>query len=392
MQKEDIRKLFDKYREGTCTSEEKALIEDWYLHYARQTKGALPDKASMEQALDDVWHTLPIHERRLPRGNSGFLYIAAAVALFLLFAVGLYFTFIGRPGSTQVLTSHLGSDLPDFAASDDEAYLMLEDGSKINLDSVRSGSDFEHQHTKIHKTDDGILVYGVSPNNEAPTAHTMAFNTVNIPKTKQYQLVLPDGTKVWLNSLSTMRFPATFDDNERRVKITGEAYFEVAKDKARPFYVETSGMTVKVLGTKFNVNAYADEAVITTTLLSGSVELSSSKSDGASANPASTILHPGEAAQLWPVRNKFTVKEVDAAGAIAWKDGIISFNNADLKSIMRQMVRWYDVEVEYNGEATKRRFTGGISKEAPLMEFLRILELYDVKFLKKENKIIILPD
>ncbi|HEY9259959.1 FecR family protein, partial [Chitinophaga sp.] len=206
-------------------------------------------------------------------------------------------------------------------------------------------------------------------------------------RSKQYQLVLADGSSVWLNAASSVRFPAAFSGNVRRVEITGEAYFEVApllrNGKKVPFIVSTHGMEVQVLGTHFNVNAYPDERTIKTTLLEGSVIVTKGKTK--------QLLKPGEQARLDPGNNLVLYKDVDTDREIAWKNGYFSFDQADLSSVMRQISRWYDVDIVYAGQVPDRHFGGEISRTSRVSEVLKILEESKVHFKIEEKRIIVLP-
>src|SRR5699024_5260550 len=199
----------------------------------------------------------------------------------------------------------------------------------------------------------------------------IAYNSLTTPRGGQYQLTLPDGTKVWLNAASSIRYPTAFTEHERQVKITGEAYFEVAKDAHKPFIVTVDNMEVKVLGTRFNINAYADETTINTTLLEGSVKVVSSTD-----NIRSLILNSGQQVQLDKVGQMELVKNADVGEVSAWKKGLFVFHSDELPAIMRRLSRWYDVEVEYkNNTVPTTHFTGAIQRDVNISEVLKMFEL-----------------
>jgi len=201
----------------------------------------------------------------------------------------------------------------------------------------------------------------------------------------EYQVVLADGTKVWLNALSSIRFPTSFKGSERKVEITGEAYFEVAKNARMPFRVIGGSQTVEVLGTHFNINAYPDESAVATTLLEGSVKVA--MHDG-----QAKVLKPGEQALIFKENNSFRVKEVDAEDAVAWKNGYFQFNDDDLKTIMNQLSRWYNVEIVYQQANLDQKFGGTISRSKNLSQVLRILELTgNVRFRVEGRRITVMP-
>jgi transmembrane sensor len=219
------------------------------------------------------------------------------------------------------------------------------------------------------------------------------------PKGGQYQLVLPDGSKVWLNAASSIRYPVAFTGNERNVELTGEAYFEVAKNPAMPFKVIIPSSTkagrsmIEVLGTHFNVSAYNDEDATKTTLLEGKVRIVSG--EWAAGNGRSTgkkqeaLLQPGQQALLFTSGQLKKIDDADVELAMAWKNGFTAFKSADIKSIMRQVARWYNVEVVYEGTIPQRSFTGGVSRDARLSELLHLLEVSKVNFRMEGNRLVV---
>jgi ferric-dicitrate binding protein FerR (iron transport regulator) len=257
------------------------------------------------------------------------------------------------------------------------AMLTIGDGSTIVLDSINNGN-IQRGGVTINKQG-GLLVYAGSLAAKAHTA--VVYNTLTTPRGGQYKVVLADGTRVWLNASSSLHFPTAFTGKERNVELTGEAYFEVAGNKEKPFHVNVNGIDVEVLGTHFNINAYADETAVKTTLLEGSVRVVSGGTAG--------LLRPGEQGVLNKKGTGIEIKKVDMNEVIAWKNGLFQFDGADIKSIMRQIGRWYDVEIEYSGEVSKRRFEGKISRDAQLSDVLKILELSNVKFSVEGKRIVV---
>lgn len=257
------------------------------------------------------------------------------------------------------------------------ATLTLSDGSSIDLDGAKSGELASEGITDIKKTEQGKLVY--APGQASAAASKEMYNTVSTPRGGQYHVVLPDGTKVWLNAASSIYFPTQFKGNRREVRLRGEAYFEVAKDKLKPFIVAVNDSEVEVLGTNFNILSYDDE-VLTTTLLEGSVKL---KHLG-----AERTIRPGQAAMLY---KGIQVEEVNVDDAVAWKQGVTAFSNADIYSIMRQISRWYDLDVVYRGQLPERKFTGKIPRSARLSKVLKVLELSNINFRIEDKKIIVTP-
>ena len=266
----------------------------------------------------------------------------------------------------------------DVSPGGNKAVLTLADGSTIVLDEAQNGELAQQGNSKIIKLD-GKLSY--DPVNKNPKE--VVYNTISTPNGGQYQLELADGSLVWLNATSSIRFPTTFIGKERRIEITGEAYFEIAKNREMPFIVAVNGAEVQVLGTRFNINAYNDEDNVRTTLLEGSVKFVSGDN--------SNILKPGQQFQLakngaFNVANDVNVDEV-----VAWKNGLFAFENATIEKVMRQFSRWYDVEIEYRGK-TDDLFIAEMRRNIKLSDALKALELTGkVKFDIEGKKIIVMP-
>ena len=231
---------------------------------------------------------------------------------------------------------------------------------------------------QIEKLTNGQLVYTPLINK----SDKVVFNTLATPRGGQFKLSLPDGSEVWLNAVSSIRYPTAFIGNERKVEITGEAYFEIAHDAAKPFKVIVNGTEVKVLGTHFNINAYNDEATVKTTLLEGIVSLSNAAS-------AVVTLKPGQQAQIGNSRDIKVINNVDIDQEVAWKNGYFSFYKADLQTVMRQIGRWYDLEILYEGKIPERQFGGKIDRNSNATEVLKILEESKVHFRIEDGKIVV---
>lgn len=258
------------------------------------------------------------------------------------------------------------------------AVLTTSDGKAIILDSMPNGLLTQQGNTDVKKLG-GLLEY------KAPASFirdtVISYNTVSTPRGGQYQIVLSDGSKVWLNAASSIRFPTAFSGSLREVELTGEAYFEVAKNKEKPFLVKVRDMKIAVLGTHFNVKAYEDEAETKTSLLEGSVKIIQGKEAG--------LLKPGQQAVINFKDDKVKIATADMVEVIAWKNGLFRFEGANIETIMREIGRWYDVEIVYAGKVPMRRFEGKINRNAGLSEVLRILELSNVKFSIAGKKIIV---
>jgi transmembrane sensor len=252
------------------------------------------------------------------------------------------------------------------------AILTLSNGSKIVLDSAGNGLLANQNNTAVSKKNGGV-VYTAGSDAQA------VYNTMTTPRARQYNLELSDGTKVWLNASSSITFPTSFSANERKVILTGEAYFEVAKDKKRPFRVSVNDMQVNVLGTHFNINAYDDEAAVNTTLLEGSVLLTE--------KGKKVLLKPGQQAQKQKSGAIIVNDNVNLDEVMGWKNGVFYFDNASLQTVLRQVSRWYDVDVVFEKGVPARIFEGEIQRNLQLSQVLKILEKNKVHF-KIDGKIL----
>ncbi|RBL88827.1 FecR family protein [Chitinophaga flava] len=273
------------------------------------------------------------------------------------------------------------STTPDVAPGGNKAMLTLGDGSQITLDSAGNGVLAQQGNSKITKLANGQLVYDASGNSRGK----ILYNTMSTPLGGQYKLVLPDGTTVWLNAGSSVTYPTAFAGAERKVSVTGEAYFEVTKNPDMPFRVTANNTTVEVLGTHFNINAYKDETSINTTLLEGAVRLH--------AHNRQLLLKPGQQARVSVLNTDVHVADnVDLSSIVAWKEGYFSFNDADLPTVMRQLARWYNVEVTYEGEIPDRVFSGEIGRSLSLSQVLKGLSRTRIKYrIEDGRRIIIQP-
>lgn len=262
-----------------------------------------------------------------------------------------------------------------------KALLTLANGKTVVLDSASNGIIASIGNTSVVKTNDGKIVY--QPASNAETNKILVYNTLSTPKGGEYQVTLPDGTKVWLNAASSISYPQTFSGNERRVKLSGEAYFEVAKNKTKPFYVMVNDVQVRVLGTHFNISGYTDDDKITTTLLEGAVQVSKNNAVKALVPGQKAIVNNGSAAIM--------VSAADAADAIAWKNGYFTFNDEDITGIMKKVSRWYDVEVVYEGAVSNEKFGGTFYRSKSINELLDYLRrIGNISFKVSGRRIIVM--
>jgi len=373
--------LFQRYLDNTCTVEEHRELMLLLQQSAYDT--------SAREMLDKVWNGLTIDHRlsvskadaifsnilasdipaqqaparSLPSKPVYRLYtrVAVAAAVLLAIATGAYFL-LNRTSSHEATATgshHFKNDIPP---GRNNAILVLADGHKINLDSSGNGNIAREGNTTIRKQD-GELSYSPS---QAAGKEPETFNTVTTARGNQYRLVLPDGSRVWLNAESSIRFRPAFAGQERRVEMTGEAYFEVKHNDKIPFVVVVNGMEVHDQGTQFNINAYTNESLTNTTLVEGSVKVVK----GANTS----MLKPGQQAQVNGEGHIKLVKEADVEAATAWKNGQFMFQGNNIQSVMRQLERWYDIEVSYSGNVSKEEFVGAISRFQHISDVLMMLE------------------
>lgn len=303
---------------------------------------------------------------------------AAAAILVIAITTAVFMLVERKPGGTEPGIAK--STVNDVLPGGYRATLQLANGQVIILDSAANGSLAKQGNTSIIKLANGQIAYNLESN---VTTEVM-YNTMSTPAGGQFKLQLPDGTNVWLNAASSITYPTAFVGKDRTVSIKGEAYFEVAKDQSKPFHVKVNNMDVEVLGTHFNINSYADESAIKTTLLEGSVKV---KSELQSA----VILKPGEQALL-AANSPLTIEHSpDIDQVMAWKNGLFNFNKLSLQEVMKQIARWYDVEVLYQGEVKPKKFGGEIQRDLNLSEVLEGLKETGIHFRIEEKKLIVLP-
>lgn len=377
-----FKELADKWVQGTIEKEECAYFESWY-HSFNDEQLILPDSrhASAEALKDHLFGAIQNKRSESITPKSGgqasmrlwYRFSAAAVFLIAIFG-GLLFYF-----NPQTIGNHSQQDL---GPGGQKAMLTLANGQVIFLNDTISGKLADQNGVRIDKTSNGELVYQAKGQVTAQKSNeNTSFNSLSTPRGGQYQIVLPDGTKVWLNAASILTYPTIFTGKERLVDLKGEAYFEVAKQRI-PFVVKTPRQEVRVLGTHFNINAYTDEEKTSTTLLEGAVLVNTK-------GLSPVLLKPNQQAIL--SNNYLKVVSVDVEAAVAWKNDLFLFENADLEMVMRQIGRWYDLDIEYHGEIPKSTFNGKISRHLKLSKVLDILKYYKVNFSLKGKKLVISP-
>lgn len=386
MTKEEYIALYERYLSGDYSSEDEKLLMEYHDEFVLSD---LPWNhalmGSKQEVRDEVYQKL--EERINHRKKLSLLRWSAAAAIALcILAAGLYK--LWNPPVQQLAEKENQQQRlkNDILPGGNKAVLTLADGSQIVLDDVNAGFLASEGNTRISKTKDGQLVYHADAGNPAKETQ---INTISTPRGGQYEVILPDGTKVWLNASSSISFPAVFAAKERKVVLKGEAYFEAAKavsddGKRIPFKVVVNDMEVEVLGTHFNIMAYSDEEAVKTTLLEGAVRLT--------RNTSQVLLKPGRQAVVYAGSDNIKVQNVDVEEAVAWKNGYFTFNNENIHSVMRKIARWYDVEVEYQGNMAEKDFGGSVSKFENISEVLKMLELTGtVHFNIKERRVLVMP-
>lgn len=402
MTKQELFALLNKYLEGNASKEEIDLLSRYYNSFQQNghwNETELGQKSNIEAKIfkhiqekirasnkkstiesiinqENVQEGKVLHLKRRPKIFT-FTRIAAAASIIGLLLL-VTFVWYNRGGKKEIAQTEVKnkSYKNDILPGGDKAILTLADGSTIVLDDALNGTLTQQGNTKVIKLG-GRLAYD--------PAHTdskeVVYNTISTPRGGQYQVELPDGTNVWLNAASSIKFPTAFIGKERRVDITGEGYFEVAKNKYMPFIVGVNGAEVQVFGTHFNVMAYNDEAAIKTTLLEGSVKFV----NGNSAH----MLQPGQQSQLTKDGQVKVVKDVDVDEVVAWKNGLFYFENANIETVMRQLSRWYDVEVVYQNEQDADPLHAEIPRNTKLSDALKALELTGSARFKIEGRKVI---
>lgn len=366
MQKKDVNDLIAKFREGKCTEEEETLLKYWLHHLNQQGESGLTEDDFLE-AKEQMWNEItPV--RKLRRSYAGW-YAAAAAILILAVSFGLYFFKNGPNTQTQQMSKSI-------EPGGNKAVLTLANGRQVVLNGTANGKIAEQSGLRISKTADGLLVCTAVSADRDTKNNNPQYNTIATPKGGQYQINLPDGSKVWLNAASSLRFPSSFSGKERRVELTGEGYFEVNPVRAQPgktpFIVSCLGQEVRVLGTHFNISSYSDENAVKTTLLEGSVIVHPLGQTSVAPEPVKLV--PGQQSVF--SHNTLRVEKADLESVVAWKNGYFRFNDENLESIMHKVERWYDVKVVFDDENLKNEpLAGVITRFANVSDLLRMMEL-----------------
>lgn len=383
----DIQKakeLLQKYQSGNYTSSEKELVEKWYQRLVdtgefqwEEGEENLRKLAIKEKLLEQLNHlpdTKKVRVFVMPR-----LKWWAAASVILLLGIFSYFMFLNNRSDSGAIVKSSPAEVK--APESNRAVITLSDGQKIYLDSAGNGALAVQGNVQLLKLPGGEIAYQTG---SGQSENEIEYNTIVNPRgSKVVNMVLTDGSKVWLNAGSSLKYPVTFLGDQRKVTVEGEAYFEVAPNVLKPFFVRCGTIEVQVLGTHFNVNAFEDDDDNTKiTLLEGSVKVRKGGESG--------LLEPGQQAQV----NKEirVVSNIDIAQVMAWKNGYFQFDKASLQSFLKQISRWYDVDVVYEGNNKSREFVGEMERDLSLSTILEVLQMNNVEFTIENKKIIIRPD
>lgn len=385
-----INQLFDKYKNNQCNPAEiEELLAYFNISHHRDLlkshidmalKQNADDSLDLQNDTDEVYSKLQEHIFNKKNNSNRLLSLGwiVAASIVLCLSYGTYLV-LREPGPVKQVAQVQKQDL---LPGTDKATLTIANGQKIDVGGAHQGKIAIQGNTAINKTNDGRIVYhsaGKLADTQAPV-----YNTMTTPRGGQHPLTLSDGTKVWLDAASSITFPVAFTGNERTVEITGQVYFEVAHNAAKPFKVTANGQTVEVLGTHFNINAYTDEPEMKTTLFEGSVKVTKNGKTG--------MLVPGQQA-IVPLgsANSIEVKTADTDEAIAWHMGLFKFHDATIQAVMRQLARWYDVDISYEGNVPDRHFSGEIYRNVKASKIADILSYKKIHFRIEGKKIVVLP-
>jgi len=364
--------IFEKYRQGNASPEEKQLVEDWFLEQGAGQRSSLTDEAILN-AKEEMWEVVEKATMRPAKVKTLWPRIAAAASIVIAVSAGSYFIFHKKQPVQQLAQNQPHDILP----GSDKAILKTH-GRQISITDAKSGLVAQMGSTSITKTANGKLVY-----NNTGTSGAMVYDTLIVPRGGQHLLQLADGSKILLDADSKLRYPERFAINERRIElISGHGRFYVHHDATIPFYVDIKGQTMKDIGTDFDISAYDNEESVKTTLVDGSVSVS--------VGSQKVILKPGQQSSLRD--NHINVQDVDVDNVIAWSNGFFAFKQADIKTVMRQFSRWYDVDVEYEGQVPTTRITGKAYRNVNASEALTILTDLGIHYHIENKKIIIIPN
>jgi len=405
MNKSRATYLFRKYFNHSATEEEKDALLEWINNEKNSDEilsllhntwnefnegGKILTESKSQEILGRILSEGKSKRRsvKFPKSKNQKKWLTAAAVALIVLTTGGYMlhSFEEKPINPKPAVAKAAKDI---LPGGNKAVLTLANGNKIILDNAQNGALAQIGNTKVLKLSSGQLAYK-RQNSKSSSETIVSYNSLIVPRGGQYQITLPDNSKVWLNSGSILKFPTAFTSNNRKVVLVGEAYFEIAENKNKPFYVtipftqqKKDSISIKVLGTHFNVNAYTDEPSIKTTLLEGAVKIEKGSD--------SRILKPGQQAKIIRTEDEnIEIVKPDIDEVIAWKNGLFQFDDEDISSIMRKISRWYNIKVIYKDAKPKGHYTGIISRNTNLSQVLKVLELGGVMFKIQDDHILVI--
>ena len=407
----DMARLFLKFiSKEKLSPAETALLKEYLTasmanrrkFIALTKKHGLQDRLqefskNIDESEDTVWKLVQdklragVHYKNeetpiIPTRGRSFTWVRwAAAAMVIVMTGSLAWFLTAKKSGTDTIKPLAQNQVNEVLPGSDRAILTLGDGSTVVLDNAHNGQIGRQGAVTISKLGNGQLAYSKGE----VDGSAVVYNTLTTPRAGQYEVVLPDGTKVWLNNASSLRYPASFTGAERRVTVSGEGYFEVAKDKAHPFKVvvhkpQEEDALIEVLGTNFNINAYPDENLQKTTLLEGSIKFIK--------NGAAALVKPGQQVNTGDKGQAKVLSGIDTDEVIAWKNGYFHFADADVPTVMRQLARWYDVDIQYEGAVPAKTFRGKIGRNLPLADVLEVLKTNQLHCIIAGKKLIVKPE
>ncbi|WP_316837811.1 FecR family protein [Pedobacter nutrimenti] len=382
MNQTELKGLLDKYINGTCSKEETVLLESWYLSKSKQDKWTLKDDDELYLYRKLIWENVQQNtgiSQKLKNRRSYQLWskILVAASIVCVLSVGSYYMFYENPKEliSQNSVKH------DLLPGGDKAVLVLSNGKQISLGSAQNGIIAKEENTLVQKNGSNVLSYKESAQYSDNKGQPV-YNTVRTPNGGQWPIIeLPDGTKAILDAGSSISFPVSFNQ-ERKVTITGQVYFQVVHNSNKPFRVAVNGVTIEDIGTEFNVNAYNDEPLVKTTLIEGSISVVK--------KAQKMVLKPGQQAITEPGTDRIRSREVNIEEVVAWKNGLFQFNHTHIDVVMRQIARWYDVEIVYKDDVSNVSFSGNLSRNLKASRLLEMMSVTGLHFKIENKKIIVM--
>lgn len=379
MDKKSILTLLDRYLKRQSNTKEKEKLDEFFEENSNSIE-ASKSTENVSKLEDKIFNYIQFGIKEQVKKESTFnrmpyIQMAASLLVIFLFSTTIYFYRSSLASKSQLPIVQGVAKIEDKQPAKNIAILTLGNNSQIVLDEATNGEIAQESGVSILKTDKGGLVYKIRNSNNLSNNDLNKYNTISTPMGGKFKVILPDGSLVLLNAASTLKYPLHFDEKLRKVSFTGEAYFEIAKlvDKQKkriPFYVYSNNQIVEVLGTHFNINSYDNEEYSKTTLLEGSVKIINEKSTA-----TAKILKPGQQAVIkrGDVQTKILI--ADEAQALAWKDGYFLFKNTNIKDVVNELERWYNVDIHYEDEMEFENITGYISRNVKISSVLKMLQL-----------------